>query len=192
MADTIINLEDYRATKKIKDIDFGEKLHLYRTWSGFTITEDLDKVQLVYDTLNKIYFGSELPRIPLLITTTFKGLEEDGETTEGSFRYNLDEKGYEHIILKSITFTDAEDILAHEMLHFYNYLHDIDDYNDETHEHKPAFLAQAKALSLPTRHGIENIIYGVEHDKAFLNAILSDKEVLVELAQTLQKGATTQ
>lgn len=190
MADTIISLEDYKATEAIKTIDFREKLDLYRTWSGFTITEDLDKVQLVYDTLNKIYFGSELPRIPLLITTTFKGLSD--ETTEGSFRYDLDEKGHEYIILKAITMTDAEDILAHEMLHFYNYLHDIDDYNDETHEHKPAFLAQAKALSLPTRRGIENIIYGVEHDEAFLNAILSEKEVLIELAQTLQKGAKTQ
>lgn len=130
MADTIISLEDYKATEAIKTIDFREKLNLYRSWSGFTITEDLDKVQLVYDTLNKIYFGSELPQIPLLITTTFKGLEEDNETTEGSFRYNLDEKGHEYIILKAVTMTDAEDILAHEMLHFYNYLHNIEDYDD--------------------------------------------------------------
>lgn len=117
-----------------------------------TITNDIQKLETLYNQLNKEFYNGELEEVTITYKDNIKAYgyitvnkvwskidEAEGKRYEINISSNSINRGYEKVCAT----------LLHEMAHLYNLEHDIKDCSNNNKFHNKKFKATAEA------HGLE-------------------------------------
>lgn len=108
----------------------------------------------IYDKINAVFFGGELPGAIIgnynQLISEYPGLPAVDVEATAYFTYASDEAGKEYHFIVFDEF--EEETLLHEMIHQYNHLHSIKDYDPNApagkDKHLPTFYETARIHGL--------------------------------------------